>query len=43
MYSMNWETCNFMHVRHVPMHGTLSGGQFVATVHFMQRTLHAAV
>ena len=26
MYSMNWETCTFMHVRHVPTQGTLSGG-----------------
>ena len=22
MYSMNWETCSFMRVRHVPMQGT---------------------
>ena len=26
MYNMNWETCSFMRVRHVAMHGTLSGG-----------------
>ena len=40
MYSMNWETYSFMHVRHVPPRGTLSrggGGQFVAIVHSMQR------
>ena len=37
MYSMNWETYSFTRVRHVPMHGTLLGGQFIATVHFMQR------
>ena len=37
MYSMNWETCSFMRMRHVLVHETLSRGQFVATVHFMQR------
>ena len=36
MYNMNWESCSFMCVRHVPMHGTLPRGLFVATVHFMQ-------
>ena len=25
MYSMNWETCSFMSVRHVPLQGTLLG------------------
>ena len=37
MYSMNWETCSFMRVRHVPMQGTLLGGQSVATVDSMQQ------
>ena len=27
---------SFMRMRPVPVHGTLSGRQFVATVHFMQ-------
>ena len=26
MCSMNWETCSFMRVRHVPTQGILSGG-----------------
>ena len=33
MYNKNWESCSFMRVRHVPMHGTLA---ILATVHFMQ-------
>ena len=37
MYSMNWETYSFMRMRHVPVLGTLWGGQIVATVHVMQR------
>ena len=26
MCSMDWKTCSFMRMRHVPVHGTLSGG-----------------